>query len=125
MICNYQDEATFYKVIPGSYGNKKIVTEAESVALMFLQNTGFLHSQSQDVINANAAAFIDPENDFVKNNYIRLEGMYVAISLFGAPHEISWFKVTSVTINRDILLTNQIDNVQIELKKTTALPGVS
>lgn len=125
MICNYNETATIYKTDPSLYGNKRVVVEAENVPAVFLQNTGFTHSSFRDEIDADAVCYVDPEDSFVSGNYNRLEGMYLVCSPFDAPNTTAWYKIVSVSVNRDHLLSNEIDNVELALKKTTALPGVS
>lgn len=124
MKLNYQDTGTFYEVGSGGYANNKTVASSSDVPIIFLQNTGFTHSQFQDGIDSDAICYVDPSNTFIQDNYNRLEGMYLKAAMFGAPGVISWFKVESVTINRDHLLGNQIDNIELSLKKTKEL-GVS
>jgi hypothetical protein len=124
MLCNYQDTATFYKTSPNGY-NKRIVEEAVNIPVTFLQSTAFLHSNFQDAVEADAVLYVDPEDGFVLENYNRLEGMYVVCTPFGAPRSESWYKVETVEVNRDHLLSNQIDNIRLLLKKTERLEGVS
>lgn len=125
MLCNYNENATFYKVTSDGYGNNKILEESTDIPGIFIQGTGFLHSNNQDAIDADVVFYIDHENDFVINNWNRLEGMFMNCSPFGAPEHISWFRVNGVNISRDHLLTNTIDNVELLLKKSAAPKIVS
>ncbi len=123
-IC-YQDSATFIEVASSGYSGDKTVVERATVNCLLVQNTQFSHSSFQDAIEADYIMWVDPENTFVSGNYNRLEGMYVIVSPFGAGDSISWYKVTDVTVNRDHLLENEINNIELRLKKTEALPNVS
>ena len=125
MIFDYQDTATFVIAKSSGYDGSKTMVKQIDVNVVFVQNTGFDRVNFQDGINADAICWVDPDNSFVKDNYNRLEGMYVLEPLFGAGDSASWYKVTDVTVNRDHLLTNRIDNIELRLKKTTAIPGVS
>jgi len=125
MIFDYQDTATFVIAKSSGYDGSKTMVEQIDVNVVFVQNTGFDRVNFQDGINADAICWVDPDNSFVKDNYNRLEGMYVLEPLYGAGDSASWYKVTDVTVNRDHLLTNRIDNIELRLKKTTAIPGVS
>lgn len=116
---DYNDIGTFYKVSPQGYGNNKDLEDSASVNGIFLQNTGFLHSSNQDAVEADASFYPDPEDEFVIGNYNRLEGMYIVVSPYEAPALISWYRITSVSVNRDHLLTNTIDNIELTLKKVT------
>ena len=122
---DYPDTATFVIAQSGDYGNKKSVQEQMDVSVIFSQNTQFRHFGFQDQIDADAICYPDIEDDFVIDNFNRLEGMYIMAPLFGAGDDISWYKVTQVIVNRDHLLDNQIDNIELRLKKASAIPGVS
>ncbi len=96
-----------------------------SVAVTFIQNTQFSRSNFQDAIDSDAICYPDFNNDFIVANFNRLEGIYVLQPLYGSGDDQSWYKITSVTINRDHLLNNQIDNIVSALKKTRPILGVS
>lgn len=123
-IC-YQDEATFVKVGASGYSNDKVVLEQEVVPVVFVQNTQFSRSNYQDSIESDAVCWPDPDSQFVIDNFHRLEGMYVIQQLYGSPDNVSWYKVVDVTTNRDHLLDNITDNIELRLKKTRPVPGVS
>lgn len=121
----YPDTATFYKVTPQSYGNNKTVTDAEEIPVIFLQDTGFTHTNFRDSIDSDAVVYPDFNHSFIIENAMRLEGMYVKCALFGADEDAAWFKIIKSTVNRDHLLNNKIHNIECLLKKTTRLPDVS
>lgn len=121
----HKDQSTIIDVQSTEYGNKKVVIGQHAVKGTFLQNTGFLHSNNQDAIEADAVFYPNHKDAFVIASYNRLEGMYIIVSPYGAPDADSWYKITSVRVNRDHLLSNKIDNIQLLLKKTDALEGVS
>ena len=123
-IC-YQDTATFVKVSSGGYGNDKTVTQQIDIPVVFIQNTQLNHARFQDSIDSDAICFVDPNDPFVIENYHRLEGMYILEPLFGAGDDASWYKIIDVTTNRDHLLGNMTDNVELKLKKTRPIAGVS
>lgn len=119
----YNDEITFYKVTSDSYGQNKIVSEYSVVPSIFLQGTVLSQNNNEETISADATCYPDPTNDFVIDNSNRLEGMYIYTGLFGDTS--SWYRVVRAIVNRDHLLTNEIDNIQLFLKKSTALQNVS
>lgn len=118
-LINYQDTATIV-VMGGSseYANDKSVEEMAAVSVVFLQNTGLSHGAYQDAITSDAIMYVDPEDGFVQSHFYRLEDMFVLAPLFGATDPEGWYKIESVTVNRDHLLSNEIDNVECALKKT-------
>lgn len=121
----HKDNIVFVKVTSTGYGNKKVVEEQHDVKATFLQSTGFIHTTNEDILNSDAVVYPNERDAFVIANANRLEGMYVIAALYGADPDKSWYKVTSVTVNRDHLLNNKIDNILVTLKRTEALPGVS
>lgn len=122
---NHKDSVTFIVVDSTGYGNKKVVTQQHDVKGTFLQSTGFLHSNNQDIINSDAILYPNERDAFVIANHNRLEGMCVIVTPYGGSDDQGWYKVTSVTVNRDHLLGNKIDNILLTLKKTEMLAGVS
>jgi len=125
MNLEYKDTATFYRVTAGGYRGDKTVAESASVDVIFLQNTGFEQGSFQENTDSDAVCYPDPLNTFISGNFNRLQGMYILMPLFGASDDESWFKVVSVNVNRDHLLANEIDNIDMQLKKTRPLQGVS
>ena len=122
---NHKDTVIFVDVTATGYGNKKVVSGQHEVKGTFLQNTGFLHTTNQDILEADAILYPNERDAWVKANHNRLEGMYVIIPMYGSSNNDSWYKVDTVAVNRDHLLSNSIDNIQLTLKKTDYLPGVS
>lgn len=121
----YPDTATFVVAQSGAYGNDKTMLEQVEVPVIFVQSVEFRRFGYQDQIDADALCFPDFTNEFIIDHFNRLEGMYVLEPLYGAGDEISWFKVTQAIVNRDHLLNNEIDNVELRLKKASPIPGVS
>lgn len=126
-LIRYQDSATLVVMDSSEYANDKTVAELASVHVVFLQNTGMSHSAYQDSFTSDAIMYVDPEDPFVSGKQYRLEDMYVLAPMFEANDADGWYKITDVTVNRDHLLSNQIDNVECALKKThsTVIPYVS
>lgn len=122
---NYPDTATFVLVESTGYGNDKESQQQVDVPVIFIQSTGFVRAGFQENVDADAICFPDFTNGFIVDNHNRLEGMYIRMPLFGATAAESWYKVESATVNRDHLLGNQIDNVELRLKKTRPISGVS
>lgn len=123
-IC-YLDTVTFYKVYSGGYGASKLVETSGEVDCLFSQSTGYGHSSNQDYIDSDAICYPNPQNAFLLANNYRLEGMYVLAPFFDVSNEYGWYKVTKVTINKDLLIENKVGNIELELKKTSKLDMVS
>jgi hypothetical protein len=117
----YQDTITMYKGKSSGYGNTKQVDEQALVSAIFIQSTNFIRAGFSENTDADAICYVDPHNAFVSENNYRLEGFYILAPLFDVSDEAGWYRVESVTVNRDHLLTNKIDNVELSLKKTRPL----
>lgn len=120
----YNDTVTLVKTTVDGYGSQILDDSADVPAVVEL-NTGYTHAANQDAVTSDAIVLVDPTNAFVQANFYRLEEMLVVIDLFNTPLGDAWYKVESVTVNRDHQLCNQIDNVQLNLKKTVGIAGVS
>lgn len=122
---NYPDIATFVEVESSGYANAKVMLQQFDVNVMFVQSTNLIHANQRDGIDADALCYPDFENEFIVALANRLEGLYVKIPLFNSAESISWFKISKCTISRDHLLSNSIDNIELQLKKCEPVPGVS
>lgn len=121
----YKDTATFVEVSASGYGNNKIVTDQEAVPVVFLQSTGFTRSEYQENTDSDAICYVDPSDLWVVATHNRMEGFYILAPLFSVDSDDGWYKVTKVIVNRDHLLSNTIDNIQLLLKKTKRPYGYS
>lgn len=122
---DYQDTATFVRVTADGYSGNKTAVQQVDVPVIFIQSTDFVRSGFQENIDADAICYPKKDEPFITENADRLEGMYIIANLFGGDVTDAWYKVETCTVNRDHLLTNTIDNIELLLKKTKAIPGVS
>lgn len=121
----YNEIVTFYYVKSEGYSGLKEHKDEADVPCIVIQNTSQVNSPNQENVDADVLLYPDPEHKFITDYANRLEGMYVLANIFQDTDSHSWFKVEFVNINRDHLLNNEIDNIELGLKKTTALPLVS
>lgn len=103
----------------------EVIDEVADCDALFVENTGYQRSSNQAAINSSASVYLDPNNAFVLANYDRLEGMYLIADLLGGSAAQGWYKITSVNVGQDKLLTNSIDNVECQLKKSTEIQYAS
>ena len=122
---DYNETATIVIAESEGYRGKKASIEQHAVKCIFIQELGFSNIRNQELLDADAIMYVDTNDEFISDNHYRLEGMYVLISPFGASAAESWYRVGSVSVNRDHLLSNGIDNVACILKKAEPVPGVS
>jgi len=124
VICRYQDQVTFVRFTIDEYDTERIL-DTTTVPAIIEHNTGWAHGNNQDIITSDAIIRPDPENAFVKANYHRLEEMLVITRPYGDPEHEAWYRVISVTTFKRPLLCNDVDNIEIALKKSTEPLSVS
>jgi len=122
---NYRETVTIVKVESDGYKNSKVVVGQAVVPAIFLQNTSFLNDNFQENSDADAVCYPDFTSSFLVSNNFRLEGMYVLAPLFDVNSNDGWYKITNVRINRNHLLDTDIDNIELLLKKSTRIMGIS
>lgn len=124
-VClDYKDNVRLVATDVDGYGSETVGEEA-TVGALFGQNTGWSHGSNQTAVTSDAFCYIDPSDEFVVDHFNRLEGMLVVAQLFGVGFADAWYRITDVSVGRDSLLCNQIDNILLGLKKTTGIAGVS
>lgn len=126
LALNYPDTATFVEAqSDNGYSNKKVKYQQFDCPVIFVQSIDFAHSNFQDAIDADAVCYPDINNSDVIAYANRLEGLYILMPLYGAADDQAWFKVIRAAVHRDHLLGNIIDNIELQLKKSEPIPGVS
>lgn len=124
-VCiQFKDPATLVLTRPDQYGTEVVDEQAEVFAAIDL-NTGYSHSSNQDVVTSDAIIFLNPTDEFIRENYYRLEEVLVVIDLFGTPESRAWYKITQVNVARDTQLCNEVDHIEAQLKKTEPLVDIS
>ena len=122
----YKDSVTLVKpVLPLDGYTTEIVGETAVVPCLLISNTRYTHNSNRNEIQSDAEVYIDPENQFVIDNVNRLEGMMVIADRFGSDDAQSWYRIITVRVGEDKLLTDTIDNILCFLKKSTEIPYVS
>ena len=120
----YKDSISLVDPVIDEYGTEKI-GQVETIPALFIQRTGYAHAVNQDAITSDAEIYIDPEHWFVIANAYRLEELLVIANPFSGTQADAWYRVIDVIVGQDKLLTNSIDNVRLDLKKTAGLEYVS
>jgi hypothetical protein len=114
----FRDTVTFYDTTKNTYGTD-VATECQVATMggLFVQVLSNSHTANQDAITSQSSVHLPPDNAYILANYVRLEGMVVSISLFEAPDVVQFFRITSCTIARDVLLGNRLQHIECILKK--------
>lgn len=116
---DYKDTISIVDTQYNGYGDE--TGTSVDIKALFLQSTGFSHSGNTDNITADAHAYLDPENTFLKSKGYRLEGMLLKANLFGEAGSEAWYRINIVRVGMDKLLTNKVDNVHVYLTKSRGI----
>ena len=120
-MIDYKNQVTFVKVESGEYRNEKTMTEQQNVNCLLIKSDSFAQAGFREGKDADAILYVDPSNQFIQDNIASLEGLYVLSTVFGT----EWYRVGSYSVHKDHLLENEIDNIELVLKRTRAIVGVS
>lgn len=124
-VCiDYKDTIKLVTTTDTNAYGKPVVDEVVSTKALVAMNTGTAHVANTQAVTSDAVVYIDPTDEFVSDNYYRLEEMYVVIELFSTPQAKAWYKVVGVSVARDALLCNDIDTVSLTLVKAAGLGNV-
>lgn len=113
----YKDTVTLYQMSSDGYGDKttEVVSEIPS---LFLQSSGYTHTDNVDLANSDAHVYLDPTHEAVLDNTYRLEGMYIEAKPLGETEaDSSWYRISRVVVGQRKLLANNVDNVHAFLQK--------
>lgn len=120
LLLDYKDDLTIVETSQNGWGDTAI-TYAENIKGLFLQGTSQAESGYVERIGTDAHAYLDIEDDFVKENAFRLEGMYLIANPIGGEESESWYKIARAKVGQRKLLDNDINNVHVFLTKCDAL----
>jgi hypothetical protein len=94
------------------YGDAAVASENE-VACAFFQQFNQQQATNQELTQSDAYAYLDKDNTFIKEAGYKLQGYYFKTAPFGTD---LWFVITSVQVAQRKLLTNEVNNVVINLQ---------
>lgn len=102
----YKDPAIIVRLETDEYGDLSVVKDQADIKTLFF--IGMTSNQSDYVNNlgTDAHTYLDIENDYIKRNLWRLEGMFVVFDRYG---EKVWYKIERIKIGRTAL-TDNVDN---------------
>ena len=118
----YNDSVVLIDTKQDGYGDNTI-SHVKLVKALF--NMGSSQSQSNyvETLGTDANVYLDIDNKFVQDYATRLEGMYIIANPYGGSNSEQWYKISSVSVGQDKLLSNKIDNIHCNLSKCDALDG--
>lgn len=119
-LLRYQDDIVIYNTSQDGYGDFT-VTEEVKVKGLFLQGTSNAFNGQVDSIATDAHVYLDINNEFVKENAFRLEGLFLKCNTLNGSDSESWYRISSVKVGQRKLLDNEINNVHCRLTKVESL----
>lgn len=119
-LLDYKDPVILIETAQDGYGDN---TVAHAEHLNGLFRLGASQSQAGYVegLATDAHIYLDINNEFVRANAFRLEGMYIIARLFGGSEAESWYKISRCIVGQRKLLENDINNIHCFLTKCDAL----
>lgn len=117
----YKDPILLIDVGANGYGDET-VTHIEHLNGLFHQGLSLRQQTFVAQLGCECHIYLDIENEFVKSNFIRLEGMYVVCNIFGDEDKYCWYKIEKCVTGQRKLLDNDVNNIHCYLSKATALP---
>lgn len=119
-LLEYKDPILLIDTAQDEYGDNSI-SHIEHLNGLFRLGASQNEVNYVESLGTDAHVYLDIENQFVKDNAYRLEGMYVVANLFGGKENQAWYKISSVILGQRKLLDNDINNIHARLTKCAAL----
>ena len=116
----YKDDLTIYETGQDGYGDFSILKEVP-VKGLFLQGTSSSFQSDTESIATDAHVYLDIENDFIKQNAFRLEGLFIKCNTLNGLDNQSRYRIVSAKVGQRKLLDNELNNVHCRLVKVEAL----
>lgn len=89
------------------------VSEEHEIKCAFFQQFNRESGGNQELTQSDAYAYLDRSNEFIVEQAYQLQGMRFRIDQFGKDQ---WYIITTVEVAQRKLLTNQVNNVLINLQ---------
>jgi hypothetical protein len=113
------DTAYIVALNKNGYGDASVSTENE-IACAFFDSSSQEQATNQELTQSDAYAYLDTNNAFIKGLGYALQGLYFKTNVFGVDH---WYIITTVEVAQRKLLTNEVNNVLVNLQVVTEPTG--
>lgn len=117
MKLDFPDTCLIYPNGPLSISGRSALGEPTTVPCLYVQVTAYQHASSQDAITGTSVLALPPDDPFVLEHADRLEEMVVEVNPFNGVAAGQRFKIEKATPARDVLLGNEVQHIECELKK--------
>lgn len=120
LLLDYKDPVLLIETAQDAYGDNS-VSHIEHLNGLFRQGSSQNEVNFVEGLATDAHIYLDIDNEFVRANAFRLEGMYIVANLFNGKENQAWYKIASCTVGQRKLLDNDINNIHCRLTKCAAL----
>lgn len=120
LLLDYKDPIILVETGANGYGDESVV-HVEHLLGLFHQGMSQTQINYVDTAGTDAHVYLDIENEYVKQNAFRLEGMYIVANLLGGPQSEAWYKISRVVVGQRKLLENDLNCCHAFLTKCEAL----
>lgn len=94
------------------YGDASVLQEHE-IPCAFFQQFNRDSASNQNLTQSDAYAYLKRDNEFIVSKAYMLQGLYFRINTFG---QDQWYIITTVEVAQRKLLTNEVNNVLVNLQ---------
>lgn len=120
LLLEYKDPLLLIETGQDGYGDNAIL-HVEHINGLFRLGASQSEMNYVEALGTDAHVYLDIENQFVKENAYRLEGMYIVANLHGGRENQAWYKISSCILGQRKLLENDLNNIHCRLTKCAAL----
>lgn len=106
------DTAYIASLSKNGYGDASVLGENE-IACAFFDQFSQEQGANQELTQSDAYAYLDVNNAFIKSLGYQLQGLYFKTNVFGVDR---WYIITTVEVAQRKLLTNEVNNVMVNLQ---------
>ena len=110
------DTAYIASLTRNGYGDAS-VSGLHEIKCAFFQQFSQELAANEEITQSDAYAYLDISNDFIKSLGYQLQGLYFKVNQFGVDQ---WYVITTVEVAQRKLLTNEVNNVLVNLQITAA-----
>lgn len=116
-----KDTAVLVSTNLNEYGDV-VLEERTDIKILFRFGMSTMQNDFVENITTDGHCYIDLDNEFVKRNLYRLEGMYIVINRYG---EDIWFKIEKTVVGRTLLTDNSDNCLHCWLSKSATLLDIN
>ena len=113
------DTAYIASLSKNGYGDVSVLDENE-IKCAFFDQFNQQQAANQELTQSDAYAYLDVNNAYIKNLGYKLQGLYFKTNVFGVDQ---WYIITTVQVAQRKLLTNEVNNVLVNLQVASKPTG--